>query len=145
MPRLSSTNASSGVCSEKKLRVSSPFAVFSMARPANTIIPATMPPRKRYTGISQPQMCSDGSISGLWRVVVSSSIGALLTSGRRPAGRVPASGNSVCDLRDASSALTVLFGSSRSPKTMQCVGQTETHAGSLPAVVRCRQNVHLST
>jgi hypothetical protein len=38
---------SSGVCTEKKLRVSSPRAVRSMAYPASTIMPATMPPTKR--------------------------------------------------------------------------------------------------
>ena len=40
-------NARSGVCIEKNLRVSSPFAVRSIAMPAITIMPATTPPTKR--------------------------------------------------------------------------------------------------
>jgi hypothetical protein len=74
MPRLSRRKASSGVCTEKKRLGSSPFATRSIARPAKTIIPATTPPRKRYRGISQPQTCRAGSISGLLRVVVSSTM-----------------------------------------------------------------------
>src|SRR5512139_1757332 len=41
------------------------------------IEPATQPPRKRYTGISQPHTCSVGSTIGLCRVVTSSSIASL--------------------------------------------------------------------
>ncbi len=45
---------------------------FRRKYPEMIIMPATMPPRKRYTGISHPQMCRTGSIIGLARVVVSS-------------------------------------------------------------------------
>ncbi len=59
-------------------------------------------------------------------------------------GRVPAAGRSGCARRDASFRLMALSGSSRSPKVKQCVGQTDTQAGSRPSFTRCTQNVHLS-
>ncbi len=43
----SSMKPSSGVWIEKKDFVSSPLAVRSIATPASTIMPATMPPTKR--------------------------------------------------------------------------------------------------
>ena len=65
---------SSGVWIEKNDLVSSPLAVRSIATPARTIMPATRPPTKRYSGISQPQTCSAGSMPGLLRVLVISSM-----------------------------------------------------------------------
>ena len=69
----------------------------------------------------------------------------LLRSGRRCAAgcrpRAAACGSGAC----AAASLTALFGSSRSPKCMQCVGHTETQAGSMPSFTRCTQKVHLST
>ena len=59
-------------------------------------------------------------------------------------GFVPAAGRSGCALRDASTRLMSLSGSSRSPNVKQCVGQTDTHAGSSPSFTRWMQNVHLS-
>ncbi len=47
MPALSSMKAKSGVCIEKKLRLSSPLAIRTIAMPPSTIMPATMPPTKR--------------------------------------------------------------------------------------------------
>ena len=74
MPTLSSMKPSSGVWMEKKPFGSSPLATRIIAMPARIIMPATMPPTKRYTGISQPHTCRIGSTPGLWRVVVISSM-----------------------------------------------------------------------
>ncbi len=74
MPTFISTKPSSGVCTEKKRSGSSPRASRSIASPASTIIPAIMPPKKRYTGISQPHACSCGSTSGFMRVEVISNM-----------------------------------------------------------------------
>ena len=66
MPRLRSTTLSSGSVRQE---VAISFC-FPRKRkyPEIIIIPATNPPRKRYTGISQPQMCNVGSTRILFRV-----------------------------------------------------------------------------
>jgi hypothetical protein len=76
MPMFISTKASKGVCMLKKLRVSSPLATRIMARPARIIMPATMPPKNRYSGISQLHAVRYGSMRWLCLVEVISSMAA---------------------------------------------------------------------
>jgi hypothetical protein len=66
MPRLSTTIASSGNVTQTQLRCL--CRPCQRKKPERIMTPATQPPRKRYTGISQPQTWTLGSTSWFARV-----------------------------------------------------------------------------